>query len=163
MAITVSVTGDSPEQLQGHLLWLAQRLGAIEVIQEAVTDKVARKVVEEATEMVVEAAKAAVTADKAVKSAKKKADKLVDPASIPVTVDVQAIHEALSDTAEPAATPDVDVEVLRQNLRFAANVLSTKHGSSTVKKILEGFGYAWIKDVPADVIPQVTAKLEAAL
>lgn len=158
MAITVSVTGDSPEQLQGHLLWLAQRLGAIEVIKEAVTDKVARKVVEEATTAVVEAVKAATTADKAVKAAKKKADSLVDPAEVTVTIPADPPvkdPEPVADALEEAQ--------IRVKIQQVAAAVNNKHGTKSANKVIDKYGYKFSKDVPAELLPKLLADLEAAL
>lgn len=40
MAITVSVTGDSPEQLKAHLSWLADKLGATTMMADVLSKNV---------------------------------------------------------------------------------------------------------------------------
>lgn len=40
MAITVSVTGDSPEQLKAHLSWLADKLGATAMMTDVLAKNV---------------------------------------------------------------------------------------------------------------------------
>ena len=152
MAITVSVTGNTPEELKGHLLWLSERLGAIDLVKDLVASKVADKVTEAAVDQVVDAVKAATDADKVVKAARKKADKTVDPENVapPATASPPPPTESNEGSAD-----------LRVEIQQIANRKSTQLGSAKVKEVIAAFGATYSRDVPDDKLPALKAALEA--
>jgi hypothetical protein len=148
MSITVSVTGNTPDELKAHIAWLADKLGATSMMTDIIKTHIETKpandpapaVVEEAVSKIETVINAAVAVEKTVSKAKDKAAKTVEP----------------SDVAAPA-----DVTVTPKVLQDLAGEVSILVGSPKVKEVIASFGGSNIKAIPAEKYADLYAAIKA--
>lgn len=148
MSITVSVTGNTPEELKAHVAWLADKLGATTMMSDIIKTHINEKhdqhnaAAEEAVGKIETVIEAAVSAEKTTKKAKVKAETTVEPSDV-----------ADLPTEQHSITAD-QLQELAGNKKLIV-------GAPRVKEVIASFGATNIRLVPVEKYADLYAAIEA--
>lgn len=150
MSITVSVTGNTPEELKAHVAWLADKLGATTMMSDIIKTHINEKhdqhnaAAEEAVGKIETVIEAAVSAEKTTKKANAKAETTVEPSDV---------ADLLQPTEQHSITAD-QLQELAGNKKLIV-------GAPRVKEVIASFGATNIRLVPVEMYADLYAAIEA--